>query len=74
MSDQDEITLKQAAELWRPSKDQPGWSKDGKYKAFTIEEKVPESERPFSQPGAEVTTMMLDEAVGFRCREKCVDA
>lgn len=27
-----------AREMWRPAADQPGWSKDGRYKAYTIEE------------------------------------
>jgi hypothetical protein len=45
MSKDDEITMKEAAGYWRPAKDQPGHSKDGRYQAFTIEEYVdPESQ------------------------------
>lgn len=30
-------TMRSASADWRPSDEQPGWSKDGRYKAYTIE-------------------------------------
>lgn len=38
--------VEQGGPQWHPSADQPGWSKDGRYKAYTIEQR-----RSAEQPG-----------------------